>query len=115
MLIDRRLASHFDWTLLGIAVGLTILGILTIYSATYSITEHRASALATKQLYWFFIGVVAMLGALTFDYHHIDRLAYPFYAGVLALLALVLAIGSMGGGSQRWLNLGFFEIGRAHV
>ncbi|MBI2988566.1 MAG: rod shape-determining protein RodA [Deltaproteobacteria bacterium] len=106
--MDRRLVSHFDWTLFGIAVGLTLLGILTIYSATYSITEKQASGLATKQLYWFIIGMAAMLGTLSIDYHHFDRLAYPFYGAVLFLLVLVLFIGSVGGGSQRWLNLGFF-------
>src|SRR5712691_8925369 len=87
VLIDRRLASHFDWTLLGITVGLIILGILTIYSATYSVTEHRASGLASKQFYWFLIGVAAMVGASTFDYHRVDRIAYPFYGAVLLLLA----------------------------
>lgn len=108
MQIDRRLASHFDWTLFGTAIALTMLGILTIYSATYSITEKQASGLATKQLYWFMIGMIALFGTLTFDYHHLDRLAYPFYGAVLGLLILVLFIGSVGGGSQRWLNLGFF-------
>ena len=101
MQIDRRLASHFDWTLLGLAIGLVLLGILTIYSATYSVTEKQASGLATKQFYWFIVGMVAMLGAVTVDYHHLDRLAYPFYGVVLFLLLLVLFIGSVGGGSQR--------------
>ena len=106
--IDRRLASHFDWTLFGIVLSLTLLGILTIYSATYSITEGQAGGLAAKQLYWLVVGLAAMLAALSIDYHHLDRLAYPFYGLVLFLLLLVLFIGSVGGGSQRWLNLGFF-------
>ena len=108
MQIDRRLVAHFDWTLFGVAVGLALLGILTIYSSTYSITEKQASGLATKQFYWFLLGTVAMLGALSIDYHHLDRLAYPFYGAALFLLFLVLLVGSVGGGSQRWLNLGFF-------
>ena len=110
MLIDRRLASHFDWTLLAVAVGLVLAGVVTIYSATYSVTEHRASGLAWKQFYWFLIGLGVMVGAATFDYHHVDRIAYPFYAATLALLALVYFIGHSGGGSQRWINLGFFTL-----
>ena len=51
-----------------------------------------------------------MLGTLSIDYHYLDRLAYPFYGAVLFLLILVLFIGSVGGGSQRWLNLGFFVL-----
>ena len=108
--IDRRLASHFDWTLLGISVGLILLGILTIYSATYSVSEHRASGLASKQFYWFLIGVVAMVAATTFDYHRVDHIAYPFYVVILTLLALVFIIGRSGGGSQRWLHLGVFTL-----
>jgi len=106
--IDRRLVSHFDWTVFGVALGITLLGILTIYSATYSVTVKQASGLAAKQFYWVVIGLAAMLVTLSVDYHHFHRLAYPFYVAVLGLLLLVLFVGSVGGGSQRWLNLGFF-------
>jgi rod shape determining protein RodA len=56
------------------------------------------------------LGLIAMFAALSFDYHHIDRLVYPFYAIMLILLALVFLIGHSGGGSQRWINLGFFRL-----
>lgn len=36
--------------------------------------------------------------------------AYPIYGGVLVLLVLVELIGGIGGGSQRWLNLGFMTL-----
>lgn len=36
--------------------------------------------------------------------------AYPTYVILLLLLALVEAIGGIGGGSQRWLNLGFMTL-----
>jgi rod shape determining protein RodA len=51
-----------------------------------------------------------MFGAMSFDYHYIDRLAYPFYGTMLFLLVLVIVIGHSGGGSQRWINLGFFRL-----
>lgn len=38
------------------------------------------------------------------------RAAYPVYGVVLALLVLVELIGGIGGGSQRWLNLGFMTL-----
>lgn len=110
MQIDRRLISHFDWPLLSLTLMLALVGILTIYSATYSITERQASGFALKQLYWLMIGMVAVIGCLTFDYHHLDRLAFPFYGIVLFLLLVVLFVGTTGGGSQRWINLGFFAL-----
>ena len=36
--------------------------------------------------------------------------AYPIYVVVLVLLMAVEAIGAVGGGSQRWLNLGFMQL-----
>jgi rod shape determining protein RodA len=36
--------------------------------------------------------------------------AYPAYAAVLLLLMAVEAIGAIGGGSQRWLDLGFITL-----
>lgn len=36
--------------------------------------------------------------------------AYAAYGGVLVLLILVELIGGIGGGSQRWLNLGFMTL-----
>jgi rod shape determining protein RodA len=96
MPIDRRLISHFDWTVLLLAIGLVCLGVLTIYSATYSVTEHRASGLAMKQFYWFLFGVSAMVVAATMDYHYVDNIAYPVYGITLVLLAVVYFIGHSG-------------------
>jgi rod shape determining protein RodA len=36
--------------------------------------------------------------------------AYPAYAGMVLLLLLVDLIGAVGGGSQRWLDLGFMQL-----
>ena len=36
--------------------------------------------------------------------------AYPVYAMVLVMLVLVEALGQIGGGSQRWLELGFLRL-----
>lgn len=110
MQIDRRLISHFDWNLLLLTLALVCIGIVTIYSANYDITEQHAGGLPTRQMIWLGLGLIVMFAALSFDYHYIDRLAYPFYAVILCLLVLVLFIGHSGGGSQRWINLGFFRL-----
>lgn len=39
-----------------------------------------------------------------------SKLAIPVYAGLCFLLVLVELIGGIGGGSQRWLNLGFMTL-----
>jgi rod shape determining protein RodA len=108
--IDRRLISHFDWTLFLLTLLFVAVGIVTIYSANYDITEQHAGVLPMRQLTWFGLGLIAMFAALSFDYHYIDRLAYPFLGLMVALLVLVMIVGHSGGGSQRWINLGFFRL-----
>jgi len=96
--IDRRLISHFDWTLLLLTLTFVCIGIATIYSANYNMTEEHAGALPSRQFMWLGLGLVAMFTAIAFDYHYIDRLAYPFYGLMFAFLVLVLFIGHSGGG-----------------
>jgi rod shape determining protein RodA len=108
--IDRRLISHFDWMLLLLTLMFVVVGIVTIYSANYDMTAQHAGPLPMRQLTWLGLGLVAMFAALSFDYHYIERLAYPFFGLVLVLLVLVILVGHSGGGSQRWINLGFFRL-----
>ncbi|MEA2657895.1 MAG: rod shape determining protein RodA, partial [Candidatus Binatota bacterium] len=110
MQIDRRLISHFDWMLLLLTLMFVVVGIVTIYSANYDMTAQHAGPLPMRQLTWLGLGLVAMFAALSFDYHYIERLAYPFFGLVLVLLVLVILVGHSGGGSQRWINLGFFRL-----
>ena len=42
--------------------------------------------------------------------HRFRQVAYPFYGILMVLLVLVEAVGRIGGGSQRWLNLGFMTL-----
>ena len=61
---------------------------------------------ATSHLIRF--GVFLLMAAIiaTLPRELVKFLTYPGYAAVLLLLIAVEAIGAMGGGSQRWLNLG---------
>lgn len=110
MQIDRRLISHFDWVLLSLTLTFVGIGIMTIYSANYNIVTGHAGILPMRQTLWLGLGFVAMMAAISFDYHSIDRIAYPFYGIMLVLLVIVDLVGHSGGGSQRWINLGFFRL-----
>ena len=110
MQIDRRLVSHFDWVLFLLCMLLIGIGIATIYSANYDLELRHAGILPNRQLLWLGLGLIVMLLSMSFDYHYLDRLAYPFYFAMLLLLFLVIFIGHSGGGSQRWINLGFFRL-----
>lgn len=108
--IDRRLISHFDWTLFLLALVFVAIGVMTIYSANFDLDAGHAGALPARQVTWFGLGLIAMFMAMSFDYHYIDRLAYPFYGIMVVLLILVMIFGHSGGGSQRWIHLGLFRL-----
>ncbi len=110
MQIDRRMIAHFDWPLLGLTLAFVGIGIATIYSANFNIVEGHAGTLPLRQATWLGLGLIAMFVAISFDYHYIDRFAYPFYGVMLILLVLVIVMGHSGGGSQRWINLGLFRL-----
>jgi len=82
---------------------------MAVYSATYAEVEYGLDNLYLKQMTWFGIGFVGMLIVAMTDYHFIAKGAYIFYAMILIALLLVLIIGRVTSGSQRWLSLGGFS------
>lgn len=55
-----------------------------------------------------FLGMALVISRLPRDLFEFS--AYPVYAGLVVLLVLVELISGIGGGSQRWLNLGFMTL-----
>jgi len=106
MLFDRRLLQNFDWVLLLLLVLIGIISTANMYSASFSIWDAGGSHIFNKQLYFFLIGFVLFLMMTTFDYHALERMAYPIYLLSVAMLVLVLLKGEIYSGSQRWLSLG---------
>ena len=104
-MIDRRLITNFDWVLLCLLCLLAGAGAVNLYSAASSFHQ-TGTPVYLKQLYWFGLGLVAMLAVAVVGYHRLAQLAYPFYALVVLSLVAVLFWGRVVGGSQRWLALG---------
>ena len=104
-MIDRRLILNFDWLLLGLLVLLAAVGVINIYSAAGSYSQ-MGTPPYLKQVYWFGIGLIAMLAVAALGHHRLSGLAYPLYALVVVALLAVLLWGRVVGGSQRWLVLG---------
>ncbi|MFH1491352.1 MAG: FtsW/RodA/SpoVE family cell cycle protein, partial [Pseudomonadota bacterium] len=105
-MFDRRLIQNFDWILLLLLILIGVMSVFNLYSATYPIRHAGGTQIFFKQIYWFIIGFFVLLVMTTFDYHILETLAYPLYLFILAMLLLVLLIGEVHSGSQRWLSLG---------
>lgn len=103
--IDRRLVLHFDWPLLAAALLVIGCGLLTVLSATHT-PGRLMSGLFTRQLLWGALGVIAMLAAVSFDYHWLERYAYFVYGAAVLLLIVTAVLGASGGGARRWIAFG---------
>jgi rod shape determining protein RodA len=106
MRFDRRLLAHFEWFLPLVAICVSALGILTVYSASYVPGSDAPAPMAMRQLVWCVAGIGAMLAMLSFDYRRLERHAYLIYLVVLLAVLAVPLIGQVGGGSRRWIRLG---------
>lgn len=108
-MIDRRLLTHFDWTLYGLVVLISLVGVVNIYSASASY-QQIGTPFYIKQIYWIASGLFLSLLVCSIDYHILEDLAYWIYGILLAMLLLVLLVGKTSMGATRWLHLGFFNI-----
>lgn len=106
--IDRRLIQNFDWVTLSIVILISIIGILTIFSATRqpSAEEPVQATFYIKQMVWLVISLLALVLFISFDYIWLARIALPVYITGLILLFIVLVAGRTGMGAQRWISLG---------
>lgn len=82
--------------------------VLVCFGATvlYSAAGGSMTPFAQSHLLRFAIFLVMAFGISRAPSDFVRLVAYPAYAVVLLLLVLVEALGAIGGGSQRWLNLG---------
>jgi rod shape determining protein RodA len=109
-MVNKRLAQHLDWPLLLLVAAIVSMGVTTVYSATYTQAQNQMSPLVWRQMLWAGAGTVLMLALLFVDYRKLERHAYVIYLAILVLLVLVPVVGYLGGGSRRWIRVGFFAV-----
>ena len=109
-MIDRRLASNFNWLYFLSILLVSVIGVVTIYSANHARPEEFFRGLYIKQIYWICYGLIAMLVALALDYRWFSRYAYLIYALTIIGLGYVLLNGVVVSGSKRWIRISSVSI-----
>jgi len=105
--IDRRLIKHFDYLTFSIVMLLSLIGIMTIYSATRPPVETlNHPDFYLKQILWLVISLSALVMVTLFDYQWFYRLSRYLYIVGLIMLIVVLIAGKTTMGAQRWIMLG---------
>ena len=103
MRLRVRLPS-LDGPLAVAGIGLVVMGLLTVYSATMMPGAHHG--LWTRQLVWAIGAFVAACVVASIPFRVYDTLAWPLYGISLVLLAAVLVMGTSALGAKRWLDIG---------
>jgi len=110
-MFDRRLIKNFDWGFVVLVLLVGSIGLVILYSALTA--GHDASVvhiLFKKQIIWMGTGFATMMIILMIDFRDLDKLNLFIYALCVGLLISVIFLGQVGGGSRRWLLIGFVRI-----
>jgi rod shape determining protein RodA len=111
----KGLLRQFDWLLILVAIGLTVIGTLLIWSATAPALEQAGldpRMYLKKQVLNAFIGVVLMFITASIDYRRY-RTATPvlYVLSLLLLLAVLSPVGATVNGAKAWIALpGGFQV-----
>ena len=101
----KRLLAQ-DWLAVLLAAVLLGAGLSFIYSASWRGEETGiVGAWFGRQIWWAALGATAATALAAVDYRFWIRTAWWLYLASLALLALVLVMGTKVYGAYRWLNV----------
>ena len=93
-----------DHPLLIYVIITSLLGIAAVNSATASIEHHYRFVIVQSAA--FLLGMAAMTALTFFNYQYLYKLRFVFFGLAVALLAAVLVVGKIRGGTQGWIALG---------
>lgn len=104
--IERRMVPHVPWGLIICVLGVSLLGIWNLASAS----RPPLAPVWSSQALYLGLGVVAVLMVCLVDYRWIQRMAMPIYVlNILALIALRF-IGHTAKGAESWFVIGPFRL-----
>jgi rod shape determining protein RodA len=101
--LQKQASEYFDWSTFMITIMLVVMGLISIYSATY---ESGTSVYFYKQLVYGFMGLVSMLVVAYLPEKWIRNFAVSGFIFALLLLIAVLLFGKTVSGTKGWFQFG---------
>ncbi len=113
---DKGLFKNFDWFLYLLVIGISIFGVIAIFSATSAATDEEVHGLvnilsahpityARLQFIWIVLGSVALFLVSLLDYHLYGKYARFIYFGNIAILLVVLTVQAGRGGMRAFFQV----------
>ncbi len=106
---EKVLTGRIDPVLLLSVIILSLFGTVMVSSAGYAYAYARygdALYFVKRQIVWLAIGFFVMYAASRIPVSFYKKYTPYAYGATLVLLVLVLAIGFVGNGAQRWISIG---------
>ena len=103
---------NLDWVTLFLYFVLLGIGLLSIYSADYSLNENDSSLFSRfhSQLVWLSLALVMGVIILSINEKYFNFFAYFLYGASIFLLIATIALASNTKGSYSWIEFGGFRI-----
>jgi rod shape determining protein RodA len=99
--------SYF--VILIIAILISTLGILSIYSSAYQKEGRLWKLIYKRQILWVVVGLGLFLAVSNLNYRRLWDWTYFLYAFAILILLLVFLLGAARSGAQRWLRIAWFN------
>lgn len=100
----RREFKNMEWGILIVAIILTAIGMIALFSATQE-TEYDEFK---KQLIWFAVSIVAMVIVMLINYETLVRLS-PFFYSIFIILLIAVLFTKPVNGATSWFDIGNFS------
>lgn len=101
--------ERIDFLLLLVTVILVAFGFLMLFSASQNTSKSDIYLPMLKQGSFVILGFAAMMVTSRLDYHVYQKLAFPFFMGVMLVMYIVPFVGIVSHGAKRQLSLGFIS------
>lgn len=109
-----------DWLLFAVVVGISLFGLLMIYSSSFIFAQERAGSgffFLKRQAIYFIVGMFGLFMMWRMELQFWKQKAFWIFGLCLGLLIAVWipGLGVKAGGAQRWINLGWMSFQPAEL
>ena len=100
----KRELKNMEWGLLIVAIILSIIGIIALFSATQE-TEYDEFK---KQIIWFGVSIIIMVIVMLINYETLVKLS-PIFYGIFIILLIAVLFTKPINGATSWFDIGSFS------
>jgi rod shape determining protein RodA len=108
-LAERLSLTGIDGVMLAAAIGLIAFSVFTLATSTRGEIAGRPLYFVERQALYAVVGIALMIAISRIDYTRLRELRLTIYAAMVGSIALVLLVGTAVRGSNRWIDLPFFQ------